>query len=454
MTRRVLLIEDGSISLQAILGGIAGLGAAIRYERIEWRSLIPQRLRDNPADLILPVALHGQDRPARLFQWMLDNPLSSPTLAILPGEAEEELLRAAARVSTDFMIWPAQPEELIQRVQRILGGAGDRQSVRDRLLDEKGLATLVGNDPAFVKVIAQIPLIARSNRPVLISGETGTGKELCARAVHHLSKRRDYPFLPVDCAAFPDHLFENEMFGHARGAFTDAHRDQKGLIALAEGGTLFLDEIDSLSLAAQAKLLRFLQEHTYRPLGGDRFLGADVNVLAATNRNLDQLVHQQAFRGDLFFRLNVLRLHMIPLRERRGDITLLARYFVDTLCAETGSARKTFAAATLSLLSAMDWKGNVRELANMIQRAFVFAEGTQILPGHIQAPEAAEPVPGASRSFREARARAIESFERQYVLETLHQHKGNITQAARQAGKDRRAFGRLVKRYNIDRESC
>jgi DNA-binding NtrC family response regulator len=453
MPWRLLLIEESSGSLQPALAG-AGLGAETRFERVEWRSLVPQTLRDDPADLILPVALHTPSAPVRLFRWMLDNPLRSPTLAILPEAAEEELLCAAARVSTDFMTWPARPEELVQRVTRLLGEARERRSVRDRLLDEMGLATLVGDDPAFLQVIAKIPVIARSNRPVLISGETGTGKELCARAIHQLGKRRDLPFIPVDCAAFPDHLFENEMFGHARGAFTDAHRDQKGLIALAEGGTLFLDEIDSLSPAAQAKLLRFLQERTYRPLGGDRFLRADVNVLAATNRDLDQLVHQKAFRSDLFFRLNVLRLHMVPLRERRGDVPLLARHFLDTLCAENGSARKTLAAATLSKLSSLEWEGNVRELANVIQRAFIFAAGPQILPSHVQAPAAADSAPSEAESFRAARARAIEAFERGYVAETLRQHKGNITQAARQAGKDRRAFGRLVKRYNIDRESC
>ena len=453
MPWRLLLIEESGVSLQSTLAD-AGLGAETRYARVEWRSLVPQTLRDDPADLILLVALHRPSGPVRLFRWMQDNPLRSPTLAILPDAADEELLCAAARVATDFMTWPARPEELLQRVTRILGSSGER-SVRDRLLDEMGLATLVGSDPAFLQIIAQIPLVARSNRPVLISGETGTGKELCARAIHQLSRRRDFPFIPVDCAAFPDNLFENEMFGHTRGAFTDAHRDQKGLIALAEGGTLFLDEIDSLSPPAQAKLLRFLQERTYRPLGGDRFLHADVNVLAATNRNLDQLVHQQVFRSDLFFRINVLRLHMVPLRERRGDVSLLARHFLDGLCAEHGSARKTLATATLSKLSSLDWKGNVRELANVIQRAFIFAPGPQILPAHIQEPETADFTPrGEGESFRAARARAIEAFEKQYVAETLRQHKGNITQAARQAGKDRRAFGRLVKRYNIDRESC
>jgi DNA-binding NtrC family response regulator len=289
---------------------------------------------------------------------------------------------------------------------------------------------------------------------VLITGETGTGKEQCARAIHHVSRRRDHPFLPVDCAALPDHLFENEIFGHSRGAFTDAHRDQKGLIGLAEGGTLFLDEIDSLSLPAQAKLLRFLQERTYRPLGGDRFLHADVNVVAATNGDLEQLVHRQAFRSDLFFRLNVLRLHLVPLRERRRDIPLLARHFLSVLCSESGSGTKTLAASTLERLSGMDWPGNVRELANVILRAFVFAKGAQILPAHIQAPATAESASRSPECFRAARVRAIESFEMEYVRETLRRHKGNITQAARQAGKDRRAFGRLVKRYHIDRESC
>jgi two-component system response regulator GlrR len=452
MAWSLLLIEEGGLSLAPTLAAVASLGAATRWERISWRSVLSQSLVDHPADLILPVALDEPARPLGLFRFMQEHPLRSPTLAILPGAAKEELWRAAASVATDFMAWPAQPEELVQRLMRILGRTSEEQPVRGRLLDENGLVSLVGHDPAFLAILAQIPRIAGSDRPVLITGETGTGKELCARAIHRLSRRRDAPFLAVDCAAFPDHLFENEMFGHARGAFTDAHRDQKGLIALAEGGTLFLDEIDSLSPVTQAKLLRFLQERTYRPLGGERFCKADVNVLAATNRDLEQLVERQVFRSDLFFRLNVLRLHMVPLRERRGDVALLARHFVAVLGAENETVPKTLAAATLLKLSGMEWKGNVRELANVVQRAFFLAEGTQILPRHIEAPGAA--TPGAAESFREARARALATFERQYVSEALRQHQGNITQAARQVGKDRRAFGRLVKRHKIDRQSC
>src|SRR5207247_1989977 len=171
--------------------------------------------------------------------------------------------------------------------------------------------------------------------------ETGTGKELCARAIHHLSSRRSFPFIPVDCAALPDHLFENEFFGHARGAFTDAHAEQKGLVAMAEGGTLFLDEIDALALTAQAKLLRFLEERAFKPLGADRFVKADVHVLAATNRSLEALIRNGQFRSDLYFRLNVLSLHLTPLRDRRGDIALLARHFVDACCVEGDLPRKS-----------------------------------------------------------------------------------------------------------------
>jgi DNA-binding NtrC family response regulator len=291
---------------------------------------------------------------------------------------------------------------------------------------------------------------------VLITGETGTGKELSARAIHHLGRRRDFPFIAVDCAAFPDQLFENELFGHARGAFTDAHRDQRGLIAMAEGGTLFLDEIDSLSPSSQAKLLRFLQERTYRPLGADKFVRADLNVVAATNRDLDKMVRDNQFRSDLFFRLNVLRLHMMPLRDRRGDIVLLAKHFLELLATEQGVPRKTLASSAVAQLLQSDWPGNVRELYNLMQRAIVFARGPQIMPADILPPstdsstvEAIQPANG----FRQARAQAIEAFERRYLIDALKQHNGNITQSARYALQDRRAFGRLVKRHGIDRNS-
>jgi DNA-binding NtrC family response regulator len=232
---------------------------------------------------------------------------------------------------------------------------------------------------------------------------------------------------------------------------TDARCDQKGLIGMADGGTLLLDEIDSLSAGAQVKLLRFLQERSYRPLGADRFVQADVSLIAATNRDLESLVREREFRSDLYFRLNVLRLHLTPLRERPIDIPIPARYFVNSLSAETGARRKTLAPGTLQKLSLHDWSGSVRELFNILQRAFLFSDGPQILPSHVLVAEterAPERVPGG---FRQARAQAIEAFEKSYVNESLRRWGGNITRAARDAQKDRRAFGRLVKKYKINR---
>ncbi|MES1245553.1 MAG: sigma-54 dependent transcriptional regulator [Acidobacteriota bacterium] len=321
-----------------------------------------------------------------------------------------------------------------------------------RLSAEMARCNLIGEDPSFRRVLAAIPVVARQEGAVLVTGETGTGKELCARAIHHLSARRNHPFIPVDCAALPDHLIENEIFGHSRGAYTDAGTSQKGLLALAEGGTLFLDEIDSLSLAAQSKFLRFLQERSYRPLGSEQFQRADVKVVAATNRDLEACVRERTFRSDLFYRLTTFRLHMTPLRERPADVPLLARHFLDLL-ARRGGERRSFSEAALQRLSSYSWPGNIRELLNVVERTLAFSNGPRILPSDLPLPGPADPAEASSsapaRSFREARARAIEEFERAYVRDLLQSQGGNITQAARIAGKERRAFGRLVKKYGL-----
>jgi DNA-binding NtrC family response regulator len=454
MERSILIVHDVDFSPQSYLHLFAGF----ELQQLDWKSYSFERVRHCQADLIVPIAVDSAAWLMELLRSFRQKPIAIPIFPILSRDANSKLLALVAEVAADFVVCPTQREEVLQRAARIIGRSGrEIDSIRDRLTDEMGLARLVGLDPAFVKLVEKIPLMARSNSPVLITGETGTGKELSARAIHHLSRRRDFPFIAVDCGAFPDHLFENEMFGHARGAFTDAHRDQRGLIAMANGGTLFLDEIDSLSQSSQAKLLRFLQERTYRPLGSDKFVHAEVNVLAATNRDLEKMVSEQRFRSDLFFRLNVLRLDMIPLRERRGDIPILARHFLDMLCAEQGESPKSLATPTIAQLMRANWPGNVRELYNVMHRAVVFAQGPEILLVDIMPPGAESPgiVDQAQHSdgFRQARERAIEAFERCYVVDALKRPKGNITQSARYARQDRRAFGRLVKRYGIDRNS-
>jgi DNA-binding NtrC family response regulator len=451
MASRLLMIHEGS----HIWEGWRDLdGHELRCERIAWGSFRPDALQDCAAALVIPFLVPWAPQALSLFRWLKAHPISTPTLAVLPAEPEPELMHAAAEVVDDFVLWPVREIEWRQRVWRLLGRTQtDEASVPEQLLTEAGLAKLIGRAPAFTQTIAKIPMAARSGSPVLITGETGTGKELCARALHHLGPRRSFPFIPVDCGAVPDQLFENELFGHARGAFTDARGDQKGLVAMAAGGTLFLDEIDALSLPGQAKLLRFLQEQTFKPLGADRFVRADVNILAATNRDLEELVHERRFRSDLYFRLNVLSLHLAPLRSRREDIPLLARHFVEVTCAEKGLPRKTVSPLAVQRLMLHDWPGNVRELVNVIQRAVVFSAGRQILPCHVLSPssddEQREEPPHFP--FRQARAQAVETFERSYVESLLCRHGGNVTRAAREAQKDRRAFGRLAKKYGVQR---
>jgi DNA-binding NtrC family response regulator len=452
MSYRLLLIEASSSCL-VLPFAREGPRNGFLCQRACWDSFEPEALR-RAADLIVPVAAPATPpRALHLFEWLGRHGLATPTLAILPADAGEGIVRSVAEAVDDFVLWPASDAELLGRVDRILGGSRQprREAAHSRLSIELGLTQLAGRAPAFLRSLEQLPRLGQCDGPVLITGETGTGKELCARALHHLSRRRANPFVAVDCGAYPDHLFENELFGHARGAYTDAHAEQKGLAALAEGGTLFLDEVENLSLAAQAKLLRFLQERTYKPLGSERFSRADVRVLAATNDDLKACVRALRFRADLYFRLNVLRLHLPPLRERPGDVALLARHILASLCA--GQPRKVLSPAALRQLEGHDWPGNVRELHNVLQRAVVFSDGPQILPAHVdlgtEANAAHGEPPRSETRFGEARASVLASFESRYVRELLERFGGNVTRAAAAAGKERRAFGRLVKKHGL-----
>jgi len=422
--------------------------------REAWDSFTPESLCATKDGLVIANAVPGGGKAAEFFRWLGKHSISVPVFAILPAE-DGELLRLAAEAVDDFLLWPVRPDELNRRIARLLGsGQTELKEIETALAAEIGFGQLVGNDPAFRKVLAQVALFGANDAPVLLTGETGTGKELCARVTHLVSKRHRGPFIPVDCGALPDHLFENELFGHARGAFTDARSDQKGLVSLAEGGTLFLDEIDSLSLMAQGKVLRLLQEHIYRPLGSEVFKQAEVRILAATNRNLEELVAAKSFRSDLYFRINVLRIRIPALRERPSDIALLSRHFVEEICKSNNTPKKVLSPAAAGKLEQYLWPGNVRELYNTMQRAVLCSPGTQIAASAIvvdsfddhSAPEAGDAL---CKDFRSAKLIAVQHFEREYVRQLLDKHEGNVTQAAREAHKDRRAFGRLAQKYRI-----
>jgi DNA-binding NtrC family response regulator len=452
MQAKLLVIGDNSILLKSMC--VRQSDVEISLARKSWDEFCPEELRVSDAQLILVNAWESAEKARVLFEWLRKTPISIPMLAVLPQTTDPGLWDAASKRIDDFVLWPTREEEIILRLTRLLRPEPMNQ-IQRALSSEMALRQLVGAHPSFLRVVEQTRLYASSSAPVLITGETGTGKEMFAHAIHSLSIRKDGPFIPVDCAGFPEQLAENELYGHKKGAFTSAQNDEKGLVAMAEGGTLFLDEIDSLSLTSQPKLLRLLQEGTYRPLGSNHFVRADVRVIAATNQRIEELVRQRQFRHDLYFRLNVLRLGLPPLRERVDDVLMLARHFLAKECAAAKSDGKLLSAAALRKLESYDWPGNVRELMNTVQRAFVSSQGSQILAHHISLGDdtaGSDACSYAGKSFRSAKQQAVEQFEQAYVEELLRRHEGNITRAAQEARKERRAFGRLVKKYDLGSE--
>ncbi|WP_377152956.1 sigma 54-interacting transcriptional regulator [Roseateles sp. UC29_93] len=320
---------------------------------------------------------------------------------------------------------------------------------------------LVGRAPAFLQALTLIERMARYDAPVLIVGETGTGKELAARAIHYQSERRDAPFVPLNCGAVPETLIESELFGCERGAFTDARQARSGLIAAAEGGTLFLDELDSLPLRAQVSLLRFLQDYRYRPVGGTRECSGDVRVVAAASPRLHELLQTGAFRDDLAFRLNVLLLEMPPLRDRPGDARVLAEHFIARHARQHALPPRALAPGCVDWIARYAWPGNVRELDNRVQRALLLSDGEELDlrpcgTGMSHAVRSTSDVPASAsdlRAFNDARDEAMLHFERSYLEQLMHSAHGNVTHAARLAGKERRALGKLLKKHGLERNT-
>lgn len=316
--------------------------------------------------------------------------------------------------------------------------------------------SLIGESAAFLEMVAAVRKIAGYDATVLIGGETGSGKEVAARAIHYLGRRGDKPFIPVNCGALPDTLIENELFGHCKGAYTDARESQPGLIAQAEGGTLFLDEVDALSPKAQVSLLRFLEDGKYRLLGGSRMESADVRIVAACNVDLEDEVSQGRFRADLHYRLNVMELAVPPLRARGDDAVLLARHFIREASVRYGLPPLDLHPDTVSWLTGQPWPGNVRELQNRIQREFLMCDGPSILirqtrsgPDRRQGVDrrSAQPAP---LNFNEAKQTVLQRFEHSHLMRLMQASGGNVTHAARLAGKERRALGKLLKKHSID----
>jgi DNA-binding NtrC family response regulator len=317
---------------------------------------------------------------------------------------------------------------------------------------------VVGESAVFRAAWATIARVARSDAPVLIEGETGSGKEVAARAIHYGGPRREAPFVPLNCGALPDTLFESELFGHERGAFTDARERRTGLVREAERGTLFLDEVDALAPRAQVALLRFLQDSRFRPLGG-RECSADVRLVAASNRTLESLVTAGTFRQDLLYRLKVLHVVLPPLHARGDDVCLLADHFAERFARKYGLPAVRFDAAARRWITGQPWPGNIRELENWVHRQVLMNDGIAAFdPRAEPADEAPAPASAAHDGhlprYQLATAQALEAFEREFLLRALREAGGCVSSAAQLVGKERRAFGKLLKKYAIDRHQA
>ncbi len=376
-------------------------------------------------------------------------------------------VKAMKRGAIDYLPKPFTPDELIVVVTKAMEKRRlvvENRELREKPGDKFGLDSIIGQSKAMQRVYTLVRKVAPTNTTVLIYGESGTGKELLAKTIHYNSLRKDEHFLPADCSALAPTLLESELFGHVKGSFTGAISTKPGLFELAGGGTLFLDEIGNVSLETQGKLLRVLEEGEFKPVGGTEYKRTDVRLVAATNKNLEDMVAEGSFREDLFYRINVFPVTLPPLRERKEDIPVLAWHFLRKNRQETGKVLKGFAPEAMDLLVSFQWPGNVRELKNTVERLVITAEGRMVqpedLPEKIQRMRGAVeniPVPRTNEELKEIKKRlrneATDGIERCFVLEALERNDWNITKAAEETGIQRPNFHALMRKHGIRRGS-
>ncbi len=364
-------------------------------------------------------------------------------------EAGVEAMKAGA---FDFLEKPFTSKKLFESIDRIFKKQNeDPKPIQND--NSKVLEGIIYNSDKMQKIVDLIIKVAERKMNVLITGESGTGKELIARAVHKLSKSNLNPFVPVNCGALPEHLFESELFGHERGAFTGAVKTKPGLLEFANNGTFFFDEIGDMSQELQVKLLRMLEEKKIRRVGGQKEIEIDVRIIAATNKNLEQAVAEKKFRKDLFYRLNTIQIEIPPLRERVDDILPLSRHFMAALCKRDAVQIRQFSEEAEKALKSYSWPGNVRELQNMIERTYFLSSSNIIRENDIPLIMARSTSSFDDQllnlNYKDAREQLLQNFEVEYITYYLKKNDGNITRTAEDCGIDRRSIHRFINKYNI-----
>jgi two-component system nitrogen regulation response regulator NtrX len=453
--KHVLIVDDEE-SIRSSLDGILqdeGYRTSVAASGEDALSLLREELPDL---MLLDIWMPGLDGLETLRRARELAP--EQVVIMMSGHGTIETAVKATKLGAfDFIEKPLSLEKLLLSIQNALKIGQlveENRSLKAMIAKEYDM---VGSSPEISLLKEQIAIAAPTSGWVLITGENGTGKELVARAIHNQSRRREKPFVEVNCAAIPEELIESELFGHERGAFTGATTQRKGKFDLAHEGTLFLDEIGDMSLKTQAKVLRILQERKFERVGGSKTIEVDVRVIAATNKDLEEEIRQGSFREDLYYRLNVLPFHVPPLRERREDIPRLVSHFLDYFCSKEGRETKTITPAALATLQGYSWPGNVRELKNIVERLVIMTPDTSIQETHLPpSMRSKKSQPSDLRvtslagvdaaNFKEAK----EEFEKEFILQKLEEHDWNISRTAEAIDIERSNLHRKIKSFGIE----
>ena len=451
---KILVVDD-----DAVARGL--LAEALRKEGYEVDEApggaeAVERGRCTRFDVVLTDIRMGEvDGLAVLQDFTQHSPDTSVVLLTAFGSMEGAI-EGIRQGAYDYLAKPFKKEEIKLVVQRSLEHSRlvrENARYREELRDRQDLSRLVGSSPLMLEVYKLVARVSSGKSTVLVEGESGTGKELIARAIHANSPRRECSFVPVNCAALPDTLLESELFGHEKGAFTGAIGAKKGLFEAAHEGTIFLDEIGDIGAALQVKLLRVIQEQEVRRVGGTASTKVDVRIIAASNRNLTQLVKEGTFREDLFYRLNVVRIMMPPLRERREDIPMLAHHFLQKVSSESSPVIRGFVPEAMAVLQRYHWPGNVRELENVIERAVSLTHGPLILPDDLPDPVRQAPAVSfepAALPGHDGELVTLDELEKRYLVRVLKESGHNKVRAAKILGIDRRTLYRMAERFGLD----
>ncbi|MBA7483219.1 Regulatory protein AtoC [subsurface metagenome] len=445
MEKKNILIVDDEENMCRILSELLTRAGYSIYDTGNAKEAL-KIFKNNEISLVITDLIMPGINGLQLLSMVKEIDPALPVILITAYGTVDTAVEAMKQGAYDYILKPFDNEEILFVIKKAI--ASNRY--RNKQLRSTTLGKLlIGSSSKMEFIYKTIDKIAESSATVLIIGETGTGKELVAREIHDRSRRSDGPFICVNCAALPDTLLESELFGYEKGAFTGALNSKPGRFELAAGGTIFLDEIGDMSLLMQAKLLRVMQDKTIIRLGGTKSIKVDLRIITATNKNLETACQKGSFRQDLYYRINVLNIKILPLRDHKEDIPEIANYFIEYLCKKDGYSIKKLSLQTMSVIMSYDWPGNVRELENVIERAVVLSSGDEILPGDLGLQDIkTEHV--KQKTLKESVRTTTAQMEKQAISKALNKCKGNRTKAAKILGISRRSLLNKIKLYKLE----